>query len=841
MPVTGDNVPEKPAVTPETQGTGLTEDGPFGALLGKPRWCVWSWVLRDKAKRWTKQPFRAVPPNTEPWAASSNRGVEQGRTYDLARDTVLRGDADGVGWFVMDEPDVVWLDLDKCRDPVSEDLAPWAFALLDRCPDAYVEITPSGEGLRIVGTGLDLGVQCALQMRAFLAGLDAEGLRLWGGSCEAAERAQIEVFYSCKRYMTVTGNELEWRRGGSVRADVGRLALEIVAAAGTQPGARKGGGGGGDGRAKPPEELRGPIEDVRAALEMIPNGAPGEGDPVDWHRWKEGVGMAVWGATGGSVEGLEAWAMWSAKAEDLHDPDACEAEWEHLHRSPADKKGIGWLMEEAKAAAKVKGVEWKRPTRTPEREFGDATGEVEAAAGGVGGADRPGGAGGGSGGVGADADLSPFERLGRRLVHVMKDDKFYDTASGLMLDRSQVGALGAELDVGISAGATGKKSTWAQLLDHPNIGLQRAAALTMLPGEDLLVEVDGRVCVNQWRPSRLVPSDADASVWLDHMRFLIPDEADRERVLDRMAFGLQRLGVKINSALVLLGKQGTGKDMALDPFWAAIGQHNIGMVPGAEAGDRFNDHMLKPWVLMSEMPSYRKRSVYEEIKAMLTTPPDMIRINTKNVKAYDIPNLTNVIVTTNHPDAIALAEEDRRFDVVATVYAADAAGIERGAYYTRLREWLDSGGQAAVMGWLMRRDVTGFKAKGAPPVTAAKAVMIGEAEPAPVAWARMIWGEGGPLGGREIVTMAEIMTMVENRAWAPGNGEAWRGRQLMTLIERAFRADEWVNIPIQVREGAVRARPWVRGGQTGLVAQMSGPALRERLEKDRARCSVSEF
>jgi len=461
----------------------------------------------------------------------------------------------------------------------------------------------------------------------------------------------------------------------------------------------------------------------------------------------------------------------------------------------------------------------------------------------VAGAGGVGGAGGSSGDVGAGEVGGPsaFERLARRLVYVQSDDGFYDTATGMMLNRSQVAALGSELGVGISAGTTGKKSTAAQLLDHPTVGLRRAAALTMQPGRGLIVEQDGMWCVNQWRPSDLTPSDADAGLWLDHMRLLIPVAADRERVLDRMGFGLQRLGVKINSALVLLGDHGTGKDMALDPFWAAIGKHNRGMVPGAEAGGQFNDHMLKPWVLMAEMPSYRKRSVYEEIKVMLATPPDTIRINTKNVRAYEVPNVTNVVVTTNHADAIALPASDRRFDVVATVNAADAAGAERVAYFSALRAWLDAGGQAAVMGHLLRRDVAGFQAKGTPPMTEAKAAMVSEAEPAPIAWARMIWGEGGPLAGRELVTMAELMGMVEDRVWSPGSGEAWRGRSLMVHLEQAFRADGWTHVLVQVREGTVRSRPWARGDKVGLLAQMSGTALRERLEADRKRCSVNEF
>jgi hypothetical protein len=63
---------------------------------------------------------------------------------------VLAGKAAGVG-FVLTGTDIAAIDLDKCRDPETLAIAPWARKILDMAPGAYSEVTASGTGLRIIG------------------------------------------------------------------------------------------------------------------------------------------------------------------------------------------------------------------------------------------------------------------------------------------------------------------------------------------------------------------------------------------------------------------------------------------------------------------------------------------------------------------------------------------------------------------------------------------------------------------------------------------------------------------------------------------------------------------
>jgi hypothetical protein len=82
------------------------------------------------------------------------------------------------------------LDLDHCRDPETGQVDAWAQEILDASPAAYVEVTVSGTGLRIIGiaTGGEQHKKFAIS--------------------GARHGAAIEVYRKAVRYITVSGLEL---------------------------------------------------------------------------------------------------------------------------------------------------------------------------------------------------------------------------------------------------------------------------------------------------------------------------------------------------------------------------------------------------------------------------------------------------------------------------------------------------------------------------------------------------------------------------------------------------------------------------------------------------------
>jgi len=87
------------------------------------------------------------------------------------------------------------------------------------------------------------------------------------------------------------------------------------------------------------KKAKGGIEQVRAALSLIPNTSP------DWEQWNR-TGMAVFNATGGSDEGLEAWRQWSSRCPIAGAPtDSVDARWQHYATSRPTQLGMGSLIQ----------------------------------------------------------------------------------------------------------------------------------------------------------------------------------------------------------------------------------------------------------------------------------------------------------------------------------------------------------------------------------------------------------------------------------------------------------------------------------------------------------------
>jgi hypothetical protein len=143
-------------------------------LQALPRWVNW----RNEAGR--KIPYdpkltngRASSTDPETWST-----FEQARTAYEERE----GDTDaftGVG-FVLNGDGLVGVDIDHC------DTDPAALQLLDELGAAYVEVSPSGAGLRAFGY--------------------AEGLT---AGCKGTYNGQSVELYSTGRYLTVTGHTLK--------------------------------------------------------------------------------------------------------------------------------------------------------------------------------------------------------------------------------------------------------------------------------------------------------------------------------------------------------------------------------------------------------------------------------------------------------------------------------------------------------------------------------------------------------------------------------------------------------------------------------------------------------
>jgi hypothetical protein len=223
---------------------------------------------------------------------------------------------------------------------------------------------------------------------------------------------------------------------------------------------------------------------------------------------------------------------------------------------------------------------------------------------------------------------------------------------------------------------------------------------------------------NLYRAPTIVPCAGNAGLWLRHVDRLYG--ADAAHIVRWCAHRVQRPFEKINHALVLGGKQGIGKDTLLEPVKQAVGAWNFSEVSPQQVLGRFNKFLRSVILRVSEardLGDFDRFALYDHMKALIATPPDVLRIDEKHRAEYAIPNLTGIVITTNHKtDGIYLPADDRRHFVAWSDLDKTAFST---AYWNDLWRWYARGGCAVVAHYLRNLDLAGFDPKAPPPQTEA--------------------------------------------------------------------------------------------------------------------------
>jgi hypothetical protein len=274
--------------------------------------------------------------------------------------------------------------------------------------------------------------------------------------------------------------------------------------------------------------------------------------------------------------------------------------------------------------------------------------------------------------------------------------------------------------------ASGKPIAAGTWLDHN----RAAAQMTWAPGEPMVIpdrlisnggwiEHKGVLCFNLYRPPVIKPGDpTQVQPWLDHARKVFGDDA--EHIIRWLAQRIQRPAEKINHALVLGGPMGIGKDTLLEPVKNAVGAWNFHEVSPQQIMGRFNGYLKSVILRVSEardLGDSDRFAFYDHMKAYTAAPPDVLRVDEKNLREHSVPNCCGVIITTNHKaDGIYLPADDRRHYVAWSDLHKEDFTKE---YWNGIWGWYAAGGNHNVAAYLAQLDLSDFDPKAPPPKTAA--------------------------------------------------------------------------------------------------------------------------
>jgi hypothetical protein len=252
-----------------------------------------------------------------------------------------------------------------------------------------------------------------------------------------------------------------------------------------------------------------------------------------------------------------------------------------------------------------------------------------------------------------------------------------------------------------------------------------APGLPMLIRDRLVLEggwiEQARVtCLNLYRPPTIEAGNAaQADRWLDHVHKVFGEE-NADHITKYLAHRVQKPQEKINHALVLGGNQGIGKDTLLEPVKYAVGPWNFSEVSPQHMLGRFNGFLKSVILRVNEardLGDVNRYQFYDHLKAYTAAPPDVLRVDEKNLREHSIFNCCGVIITTNYQsNGIYLPADDRRHFVGWSDLTKDDFVDD---YWNDLWSWYAKDGIRHVAAYLTELDLSGFDPKAPPPKTAA--------------------------------------------------------------------------------------------------------------------------
>jgi hypothetical protein len=231
-----------------------------------------------------------------------------------------------------------------------------------------------------------------------------------------------------------------------------------------------------------------------------------------------------------------------------------------------------------------------------------------------------------------------------------------------------------------------------------------------------LVKVAGQQVVNSYIAPAWPEIDKTPDVFLEHIEYLLPDMRERECFLDWLAHKIQHPEQRSFAVVMIVpdGTQGIGRSWLGNMLQAMLSKTgddskvNTVDLDKLSGKQNFNDYLFGCQFLIVEeakdVAPEEYWSAYETLKERVEPGKEKRAWRNTKYGAARYDNMWfNALVFSNHVDAIALPDEDRRFCVLT-----NATERRDPAYYERLHGSLRGEEPARLYWWLRRRDISGF-------------------------------------------------------------------------------------------------------------------------------------
>jgi putative DNA primase/helicase len=255
--------------------------------------------------------------------------------------------------------------------------------------------------------------------------------------------------------------------------------------------------------------------------------------------------------------------------------------------------------------------------------------------------------------------------------------------------------------------------SWAE---NPDRHLVRADEVGFDPAG-----TDRSIHCNLWSGWPTVPKAGRCENLLDLLRYMCAGDSKPEELflwcIRWLAYPIQHPGAKMKTTLVIHGPQGTGKNMFFEAIMDIYGRYGR-VIDQSAIEDKFNDWASRKLFLIADEVLARSElyHVKNKLKAFITG--EWIRINPKNMAAYEEKNHVNMVFLSNEAMPVVLEEDDRRH---AVIWTPEKLSRE---FYASVRSEIEDGGIPALHDYLLHLDLGDFGPATLPPMTDAKRELI---------------------------------------------------------------------------------------------------------------------
>jgi len=216
---------------------------------------------------------------------------------------------------------------------------------------------------------------------------------------------------------------------------------------------------------------------------------------------------------------------------------------------------------------------------------------------------------------------------------------------------------------------------------------------------------------NLWRGFSCVPASGDCGLYLDHIlkNICSDDTLYYDYIVHWLARAVQKPGRQGETAIVLRGRQGTGKSFFAKHFGSLWGRHYMSVADPKFLVGSFNSHLQDCCILFADEAFYAGDKKHEGVLKTLITE-DMLVSEAKYRQAELVNNSIHLIMASNSEWIVPAGMDERRFFVLDV----GIEKIQNTKYFGAINKQMNSGGREALLFLLQNLDTSEFDVRDIP-------------------------------------------------------------------------------------------------------------------------------